>query len=309
MRRRGLTLVELLVVIAILGGIIALLLPAVQASREAGRRTQCSSNMRQLLFAVHDYENVHGTLPIGGPNGHGWLVCLLPFVEQEPLYQQIDFDVSPDGIDTSVHRTEIQLYRCPSDGAGQSHSAAASNYSGNLGLWYNTPNGYRGLFQPGNRGPMGGGPLKLADIIDGTANTAAVSEILVADGSLHRRRAIVKTATLTSQIDDFAAMCEGGAFATDSTGTVVADTYGRGRSWLVGGAGRTWYNHVLAPNRPSCTNKGVATMGGFTAASNHPQGVTVAFADGHLAFQSNAVDLMLWRHVAIRDDGAPINRD
>lgn len=307
MLRRGITLVELLVVIAIIGILIALLLPAVQASREAARRVQCNSNMRQLLVAMHDYENAHGVLPTDGPGGlHSWLVLILPFVEQQAIFAQIDLAVSQDDVDSPAHRTTISLYQCASDGNDASHVHTAANYSGNFGLWYNKPNGFRGVFQPSSPGLMGGGPIKLADLTDGTAHTSTVSEILIANGMLHRRRAVMRTITLNSDMDQFAAMCEQGAYAVNPGGNISADKYGRGRPWLVGGPGRTWYNHVLSPNRPSCSNAGATPLSGYTAASNHPNGISVAFADGHLEFVPNTIDLTVWRQMAIRDDGGPI---
>ena len=104
MKRNGFTLVELLVVIAIIGILIALLLPAVQAAREAARRLQCSNNMKQLVLALHNYEGTHGVLPptafvygkdINGNNLQGnelsWNVFVLPFIEKTGLYEQFSF--------------------------------------------------------------------------------------------------------------------------------------------------------------------------------------------------------------------------
>jgi len=115
MRRNGFTLVELLVVIAIIGILIGLLLPAVQAAREAARRMQCTNNMKQIGLAMHNYHDTHGSLPPGnsifnGQNGTdlrgsgkeceaggvyhgmmGWAAFILPFMEQNALYEQIDF--------------------------------------------------------------------------------------------------------------------------------------------------------------------------------------------------------------------------
>jgi prepilin-type N-terminal cleavage/methylation domain-containing protein len=93
-RRLGFTLVELLVVIAIIGVLVALLLPAVQAAREAARRMSCSNNLKQLSLALHNYEDTHKTLPPSGidSNQMSWVVLLLPYFEQKALYDQFNFN-------------------------------------------------------------------------------------------------------------------------------------------------------------------------------------------------------------------------
>jgi len=97
--RRGFTLVELLVVIAIIGILIALLLPAVQAAREAARRMECSNNLKQLGIGLHNYNTAHKAFPAGCRShwsksdwvwGHSWIVAILPYMEQKPLYDQFD---------------------------------------------------------------------------------------------------------------------------------------------------------------------------------------------------------------------------
>ena len=107
--RRGFTLIELLVVIAIIGVLVALLLPAVQAAREAARRTQCSNNLKQLGIGLHNYHDISGRLPTNinvvvqtrssgvtianDRNRASHLVNLLPFIEQKPLYDQINMSL------------------------------------------------------------------------------------------------------------------------------------------------------------------------------------------------------------------------
>src|SRR5690606_38053277 len=124
------TLVELLVVIAIIGVLVSLLLPAVQAAREAARRTQCSNNMKQLGLALHNYHDTHGRFPpqaIYGPGAppytlpyhHTWMVMILPFIEQQPLYDAIDkrLPIFPQLLPTGqpIRSAQVAAFRCPSD--------------------------------------------------------------------------------------------------------------------------------------------------------------------------------------------------
>ena len=166
--RPGFTLVELLVVIAIIGMLIALLLPAVQAAREAGRRGQCINKMKQLALGVHNYESSHGHFPPAG-KGYGWCgstsggtgdttiynmsgwVLVLPYIEQMPLYQQLDqnqsFSAQATGyccgytgnqngslsgnpasnINGQLMSTILDTFICPSD-PGQRVQTASSAY-------------------------------------------------------------------------------------------------------------------------------------------------------------------------------------
>ncbi len=144
--RRGFTLVELLVVIAIIGILVALLLPAVQAAREAARRMSCSNNLRQIGVAMHNYHDTYKVFPPGtinrGESTHASVVAnlqfilnhtghmlILPFIEQQPLHDQINFNIASSGFkraggrimggwpnaNTPLMNTLIQTYLCPSD--------------------------------------------------------------------------------------------------------------------------------------------------------------------------------------------------
>ncbi len=119
--KRAFTLVELLVVIAIIGILIALLLPAVQAAREAARRMQCSNNLKQIALAIHNYHTAIRAFPYAGGfppqhNGWGWMTMILPYVEQAALYDKINFRdyVSCDDM-KPIHQTAVPAYLCPSD--------------------------------------------------------------------------------------------------------------------------------------------------------------------------------------------------
>lgn len=136
----GFTLIELLVVIAIIAVLIALLLPAVQQAREAARRTQCRNNLMQIGLAIHNYEMAHSTLPPGSVNSSaaiddnpvgyhvGWMVQILPFMDQTVAYRKLDFD---QGIyaekNKSVREHHVSSYVCPSSPVPPNVAAGAAN--------------------------------------------------------------------------------------------------------------------------------------------------------------------------------------
>ena len=202
-RRPGFTLIELLVVIAIIGVLIALLLPAVQAAREAARRTQCTNNLKQIGLGLLNFENSYGGLPPGAVSGgipqlnlnmdtavsatrHGWMQFTLPFIEQQPLYQSYNFDVDWNHpLNHTVIGTQIASFVCPSStGDRVDHTrsrgygdvrAAASDYAVNNA--YDDRLGHDGYADPviGTANPPGAMLTnrlnRLADIKDGTSNT------------------------------------------------------------------------------------------------------------------------------------------
>jgi len=203
-RTRGFTLIELLVVIAIIAVLIALLLPAVQQAREAARRSQCKNNMKQIGLALHNYHDTHSVLPPGASNGPTiysggapMYIMMFPFLDQAPLYNQFNFslgDTYSSAFQPMIN-TIIPCYNCPS-------STASLQYHvyGNPGPWYFElgMTEYLGICgsdqQTAGVVSASGGPMssngcfahtarwgsaakvRIADITDGTSNTAGVGE-------------------------------------------------------------------------------------------------------------------------------------
>jgi prepilin-type N-terminal cleavage/methylation domain-containing protein len=206
-RRRGFTLVELLVVIAIIGILVALLLPAVQAAREAARRMQCSNNLKQIALGLHNYADTFQVFPSGWSEptaatreAWGWSAMMLPYVEQGSLHQQMRVaqgNMADNLLSANWQPvvaglvTPLTAFMCPSDSGyqnrGQVHNdrrfngaagyaahnyiPGVSNYMGNAG--HNTAR----LNVEENTGIFfGNSRISFKDIRDGTSNTFAVGE-------------------------------------------------------------------------------------------------------------------------------------
>jgi prepilin-type N-terminal cleavage/methylation domain-containing protein/prepilin-type processing-associated H-X9-DG protein len=150
LRKRGFTLIELLVVIAIIAILIALLLPAVQQAREAARRTQCKNNIKQLAIGIHNYHETHNVFPLNyatwskshpiDGNTASWMVMVLPFIDQAPMYDEIDFaygvrndprnpgNTAPNPSNRFFANTAISGFICPSDQGDGKLDFSRANY-------------------------------------------------------------------------------------------------------------------------------------------------------------------------------------
>ncbi len=326
--KSGFTLVELLVVIAIIGILIALLLPAVQAAREAARRSQCTNNLKQLGLANHNYHDVHKTFPFGkGGTGTGnaagpcistaptnncgrvsGFIPLLPYIEQKPMYDQIQ---AGDGVNAlpggpvgwnrgwAGWSVAPAALNCPSDPTPYGLvTTAQNNYAfsygdGVVGLPGNTT-WSRGLYAVFTT-------FSFADIRDGSSNTVMMSERLkgdrglwnVAAGELESKLGTAIVPTVNTSPITCRSVVAGQYWAA---GTQVKVRFGT--LWTDGQPERVGFNTVLPPNSPGCASdanpnadSGYSSNGLIIPpASRHPGGVNVLMADASVRFISETID-------------------
>lgn len=298
--QRGITLIELIVTISIIAILIALMLPAVQYARETSRQASCQSNLRQLLVAVHLYEAAHKVLPPGQSLSGSLFCALLPHIEQNELFNRIDTSVS--GLDRwkIVDNTSIPLYVCPSDGAPrkfqlQQETVCGTNYAGNSGTWY-PATGFDGVFGYGSSEIPGENPLGFGEMSRGASNISAIAESLRADLSMDRKRVLwnYPVSFPATGIDDFCKACSDLPADPKSAG-YVGNSFSRGTPWTNPTVMKTLYNHVVAPNRPSCIHVTDLLSGAASASSQHPGFVNVAYLDGHITKVADQVDITVWR--------------
>lgn len=303
-RRPAFTIVELLVSVAVIAFLVALLLPAVQAARESGRRAKCASNLKQLGIALQSYQQATGAFPPGIASGEfSFLVQTLPFIGQRTIYDAISLNYGAyDPRNHAISAMNVPEFLCPSDhGAYPLGMNAATDYAGNTGSGVQAF-GYNGPFvmRCDRR-------VSPADVADGLSQTMAVAEILAGTKSLDLRRVIYNTPMGLSgpgQLDQFAEICRSMPAQAGGPAGVLTDV--RGRPWTVGTFGFTLYNHVLPPNQPSCTNGQSLPEGAHSAASMHPNGANAVGLDGAVHFIPDDIDVRIWRAMGSRNGGEAV---
>jgi prepilin-type N-terminal cleavage/methylation domain-containing protein len=318
---RGFTLVELLVVIAIIGILIGLLLPAVQKAREAAKRGQCASNMRQLGLAILAYESANRGLPPMAMSfdnasfvrdqpgngdwfdGHGWYSMTSPYLGEDAWASTCVFTVSlSNNVNATFRRGGLGIltHACPSDIGPQQNewgsnawARVRSNYVVNAG---NTDYGQR------NKGAVpflgapfaGGKKTPIAKITDGTASTLMMSEGLV----------IASTPAWGGAYSDTQSALGGNIFTGwNPPNSRVADEVGRG---LWGNSGQDTmgplYDQQGIP-RPVGIGGGTYATN-FSAKSKHPGGVNASRCDNSIEFYSNNIDADVWRALSSSQGGS-----
>ncbi|MDZ4851089.1 MAG: DUF1559 domain-containing protein [Pirellulaceae bacterium] len=315
----GVTLVELLVVISIIGVLVSLLLPAIQAAREAARRLSCTSNLRQLGVAMHNHHTSSGKFPAGAiakeyPQSpstpwsfYRWstLAMLSPHLEntvayntlnlEKPLYS-LTFAVTPENIQGS--KIWVPLFLCPSDSLRRVHpSFGPTSYAActGTGLKGGTPFETDGMFYVNSTTSM-------ASLLDGSSNTVMMSEsILGKSGNRERDRRTAYKFTFIAPLTD--SLCK--------AATIWNYSDPRGFAWVNGEYRTTLYNHYLTPNSetPDCIspllNGGPDVLytpfGWRGPRSWHLGGVNVLMADSSMRFTSDTIDFETWQSLASRD--------
>jgi prepilin-type N-terminal cleavage/methylation domain-containing protein/prepilin-type processing-associated H-X9-DG protein len=330
--RSGFTLVELLVVIAIIGVLVALLLPAVQAAREASRRSSCQNNLKQVSLAMHNYEDTYRTLP-GGVGRWGccwgtWQVRIIPYMEQKNL---ADLYLNSDGNDATgirygagqnvqmVTSKRIKALTCPSDIPNApigNPPITNHNYGVNYGntSFYQEPIQSAGVTIQFLGAPFMAYTGGLADGDDGPTTPAQVTTFTRVYGRPVRLSEVTDGLSTTLMMGEFVqgrrTDLRGFTWWGGATGFVTFLTPNSTSPDVITGGNccATGGNCAADPNNPPCTVPSTTTRPRMMGTrSRHPNGVQVSFCDGHIGFISNNINFATWQAAGTAQGGDAIN--
>lgn len=333
--RRGVTIVEVLIVSGIVSLLAALVLPAVQSSRESSRQLSCRNNLRQLMLATSGHEAARGAFPVtsvvSGDMVDGKFTTIFASISPHrsllgyidpAMFGKMDFNDksvpyenaipgSESSANQAIIRASVPVFLCPSD----SMPPGGNNYRANMGtgpeIFSQADYPHDGPLDSGNRSGawVNGNSLRPQHFRDGLSHTIMLSEKIIGDGNRavytpHRDR-------FGSPVDfrlanDAVKACRNYAVPNPD----YSDSFS-GMTWLFGGFSNTWYNHVVTPNSrvPDCSLmlRAGGGAGLYTARSFHPGGVNAAFGDGAVKFISDSVDIAVWHAISTRAGGDPFS--
>lgn len=324
-RRRGFTLIELLVSLAIIALLVSLLLPSVQSAREVARRATCGSNLRQIGIALHHYEEVHGTLPVGARSQRGigpsWYVGLLPFIEQDPLFQRFDMSSPSNGLPTlpppfgstngsGMNGIFLDILRCP--------SSPLPRMNVNFSIAHQAPS-YVGVSGSSTDRGFPARRVSACCAVDGMLGHLSADGALIPNSS-------IRLAEINDGLTNTALVAEASNFSFRDNGQPCRTDGSYPNSWMTGTSGvgipPQFTGMVPAAPPPGCWNittfrhppnsrcgqPGVHENHGANnpLSSAHGGGVQILTAGGDVHMLSDSVDLEIFYQLGMRDDGIPL---
>lgn len=312
-RRTGFSLIELLVVIAIIAILISLLLPAVQQAREAARRTACRSNLKQLSLAIHNYHDSYNQFPLNyalwnlkhpmDGFSQSWMVSLLPYIEQGPLYNEVDFNYgvrndprdpggNPGGKgNLAIAMTPVSVFICPSDTHPGVMMNRANEHRNDI---YWAVNNYKGV--AGSNWCWGQWPVRTG--VHAETKWGVLCNGMERGNGMFFFGNMNPCRTRISEILD-------GASNTFALGEAVPAWSNHTWWFHANGASATCAIPLNAPPRPGSTLEEDVSFwpNNYSFMSRHVGGAHFAFADGAVRFISEDIDLFTYRSLATIANG------